>query len=70
MLAEGLEKNGNTPKTGGGFSDLWEGTYNGKKVAIKVLRLHVAEDSLPAKKVRLRQISITKRLKLKVLAFL
>lgn len=46
-----LEKVGDLPKTGGGFSEVWEGTLKGQKVAIKALRLHTLGDPLKLEKV-------------------
>jgi hypothetical protein len=48
---EGLEKVGKFPTAGGGFSDVSEGTLKGRKVAIKVLRMHTVEDPIKLKKV-------------------
>jgi hypothetical protein len=52
MLLEDLEKNGDLPKAGGALTDLWQGTYKGNIVAVKVGRLHAVEDSALLKKVR------------------
>ncbi|TDL25371.1 kinase-like protein [Rickenella mellea] len=35
----GVQRNGSNPLTGGGFADIWEGTWGDKKVALKVLRI-------------------------------
>ena len=34
----------------GGFGDVWEGTYNDKRVAIQVLRVHKEDDIQGVKK--------------------
>ena len=39
------------PVTSGGFGDVWEGIYNGKRVAIKALRVHKEDDVRRIKKV-------------------
>ena len=33
-----VERVGSWPRSSGGFSDVWEGKFGGKKVAVKVLR--------------------------------
>jgi hypothetical protein len=71
MLSQELVRLGDVPQAGEGFTELWEGKYKEKKVAIKVLRLYLLDDhSHNAKKVRLLQISTTKCLTHKILAIL
>jgi hypothetical protein len=61
MLSQELVRLGNAPQAGGPFTDLWEGKYKEKKVAIKVLRVHVVDGpSSKVKKVRVLWISVTK----------
>jgi hypothetical protein len=51
MITEGLMQIDNFPKAGGGFSDVLEGTLKGRRVAIKVLRMHIVEEPIKLKKV-------------------
>ena len=51
MLTEGLEKTGDLPEATGGFADVWNGTYNGRQVAIKALRIYNTDDVQAIKKV-------------------
>lgn len=51
MIKEGLEKTGNHPITGGGFADVWRGTYNHQSVAIKAFRIYGNGDLVQVKKV-------------------
>jgi len=39
-MREGLKKTGDNPVAFGGFADVWEGTYGGKKVCVKALRIY------------------------------
>jgi hypothetical protein len=50
-LTDGLKKTGKFPKAGGWFADVWEGTYKGRKVAIKILRTYAADDVFKVNKV-------------------
>jgi hypothetical protein len=52
-LTDGLKKSGEFAKAGGGFAEVWEGTYRGRKVAIKALRTYATDEVLKVKKVRL-----------------
>jgi hypothetical protein len=52
MIPEGMGINGAFAKSGGALTDLWEGTYKGKIVAVKALRLYAVEDRALLKKVR------------------
>ena len=48
LFLTGVEKEGQDPVGGGGFSDVWKGTYQEKYIAVKVLRtfsLRQAADS-------------------------
>lgn len=47
-----------SPKYFGGFSDVWEGTYKGKAVAAKVLRLYSISDVGEIRKVGNTQPSV------------
>jgi hypothetical protein len=38
-MREGLKKVNSDPVAGGGFADVWEGTYEGRTVCVKVLRI-------------------------------
>jgi hypothetical protein len=51
MLGDGLQKTDNHPLTGGAYADVWRGTYNDKKVAIKSFRIYASGDLVEAKKV-------------------
>jgi serine/threonine protein kinase len=53
MIRHGLNKLGERPVGGGGFADVWEGSYRCQKVAIKVPRLYLSTDPAKAKKVSL-----------------
>jgi len=39
LFLTGVERQGRDPVGGGGFSDVWKGTYKGDLVAVKVLRI-------------------------------
>ena len=39
ITREGLKRVNNSPVAGGGFADVWEGTYEGRTVCVKVLRI-------------------------------
>jgi hypothetical protein len=53
IISDGLNKVGELPARGGGFSDVWEGSYRCQKVAIKVPRLYSSTDPAIAMKVSL-----------------
>ena len=59
MLSEGLEKTKDRATRGGGFADVWEGTYDGSKVAIKVLRVFETDDFDRVRKVRLTFVTVS-----------
>ena len=44
LFLTGVERQGVNPIGGGGFSDVWKGSFDGKLVAVKVLRLDFAND--------------------------
>jgi hypothetical protein len=52
-LTDGLKKSGEIPKAGGGFAEVWQGTYKGHTVAIKALRMYDTDELLKVKKVSL-----------------
>jgi hypothetical protein len=39
-----LDKTGSDPVDGGSFGDLWKGKIRGELVAVKVVKLYVAQD--------------------------
>jgi hypothetical protein len=51
IISDGLEKIDEYAFTSGGFADVWRGTYNNKKVAIKAFRIFAARDLVQVKKV-------------------
>ena len=51
IIPEGLIRTTEDPVTGGGFSDVWEGIYDDKRVAIKALRLYKGDDIRTVSKV-------------------
>lgn len=38
LFISGVKRIGDNPISGGGFSDVWEGEVNGKRMALKVIR--------------------------------
>lgn len=52
MLSEDLEKDGTEARTSGGFADVWLGKYQGRSVALKVLRIYGGDNVKKVKKVR------------------
>jgi len=42
IISDGLRKSGDSPVAFGGFADVWEGTFAGEKVCVKVLRVYNA----------------------------
>ncbi|KAF9789434.1 kinase-like domain-containing protein [Thelephora terrestris] len=40
IVREGLRKTSDNPVAFGGFADVWEGKYEGRKVCVKALRVH------------------------------
>jgi len=50
LFLEGVERLGTDPASGGGFADVWKGTYQGKCVAIKTLRMFSGGDYEDLKK--------------------
>ena len=44
MITTGLAKIGDVPAARGGFADIWDGTYQRGRVAIKALRIYRADD--------------------------
>ena len=58
MLSKGLVKTKDHATQGGGFADVWEGTYNGSQVAIKVLRVYETDDFDRVRKVCLPFITV------------
>ena len=40
IVREGLEKTSEGPVAFGGFADVWEGSYGGRKVCVKALRIY------------------------------
>jgi hypothetical protein len=43
MISDTLELIDEEPKSSGGFSDVYQGIYKGRMVAIKSLKLHVQD---------------------------
>ncbi|TDL13627.1 kinase-like protein, partial [Rickenella mellea] len=41
LILEGVERTGKDPVAGGGFADVWKGTWGGQPVALKALRIYV-----------------------------
>jgi len=39
-----ITKHGESPVTGGGYADVWEGTFDGRKVALKIVRTWLIKD--------------------------
>jgi len=62
MLADGLEKSGDMPAASGGFADVWRGTYNGRQVAIKALRIYNTDDLQQVKKLFCKEVVVWRRL--------
>lgn len=52
MFLNGVEKTSRDPVAHGGFANIWKGTYLGKEVAIKSVRVHGGVDFTSLKKVR------------------
>lgn len=54
IISDGLELTGDYPVAHGGFADVYQGTYKGRAVAVKTLRLTQASEQelLRIKKVR------------------
>jgi hypothetical protein len=52
VITEGLERKGDCAIASGGFSDVWEGIYGVKRVAIKAFRIYYTDDLVRVKKVR------------------
>ena len=50
-IPEGLIRTTEDPVAGGGFSDVWEGIYDDKRVAIKALRVYKGDDIRKVRKV-------------------
>ena len=57
-----LSRNGSHPAASGGFSDVWEGTYDSRKVCIKCLRI-TQQTRQAVEKVRIFRISVFRLLK-------
>ena len=51
LFLSGVERDGSHPVGGGGFSDVWKGTYQGQAVAIKILRVFTNQDNAEMRKV-------------------
>jgi len=51
FIPEGLTRTAEDPVTSGSLSDVWEGTYNDKRVAIKALRVYKGDDMRKVSKV-------------------
>ena len=47
-----VNRSGDHPFGGGGFSDVWRGTYRGQAVAVKVLRVFSNQGNSDLKQVR------------------
>jgi hypothetical protein len=54
IITEGLEVIGNKAYDSGGFADVWQGRFKGRKVAIKALRTYANDDPVKVKKVGYR----------------
>ena len=39
-----VTKHGESPVNGGGYADVWEGTFDGRKVALKIVRTWIFKD--------------------------
>jgi hypothetical protein len=50
-LNDGIEKSGSVPHGSGGFADVWQGKFRGRRVALKVLRTYATDDINKVKKV-------------------
>jgi len=48
-----LTRTGDSPAAFGGYADVWEGNYDGRKVCVKVMRISAKDDRTP-EKVRIR----------------
>jgi hypothetical protein len=71
VLVQELVRVGDIPRASGPYTDIWEGQYKEKNVAIKVLRAHVVRGRASnVKKVRLLWISTTKCLTYNILAII
>jgi hypothetical protein len=44
-MLEGVQKIGDLAVSGGGFADVYEGTYKNQKIAIKVIRVFVTGEN-------------------------
>jgi len=54
VLPTELEKRGSVPVASGGLNDVWQGEYDGTRVAIKVFCMSRAQTLEEGKKVRLQ----------------
>ena len=54
LILRGIDRLSSYPILGGGFADIWKGTYKGQEVAIKILRTF-KRDTVCLKKVGLMQ---------------
>jgi hypothetical protein len=56
LLTDQLSKSGSAPVAGGGFGDVWEGMYNDRQVAIKVLRMYQVDE--PEKLIKVSTVEL------------